>query len=274
MQTSVGRSFGRLVIMFRNLASVLLLAALAGPVAAQSPMPDVYDPGRSQLSREQLQSLLQSYTAGSKNTAYTAAYRERTKAQTQLIKDRLENGDIQVGDKVELVVEGQAPLTATFNVDPGRVLVLPAIGPIPVAGVLRSELETHLTKQISRFVVEPVVHAHSLVRVTILGAVNKPGFFVVPAQSLIPDVLMLAGGPSGTANMQGIKVTRGGKTIWDGNTLQAAIVDGWTLDQLSLRAGDQIEVPAQASRNFVNIARTVLMSVGPTVLLLRLLHII
>ncbi len=267
--------------MFTKFGSLVLSFVLAGGLAAQAPTADApvpapagMDPGRAQLTRTQLEALLQRYQATAGSTAYTAAYRSRTRAQTALIRDRLDNGDLQVGDRVNLSVEGQTALSTTFTVEPGRVITLPAIGPIPLAGVLRSELESDLTKQLSKFIVQPTVHAQSLVRITVLGAVGKPGFYLVPADALLSDALTLAGGPVTGAELNKMKITRDGRTIWDGATLRTALVEGWTVDQLSLRAGDQIEVPAAASSNWGNAARVLLYSVGPLVFLLRSLKVI
>ncbi len=260
--------------MVRKAACLALLLSLAGSAAAQAPAPDGLTPGRAELSRAQLEAVLQEYQATAGSGAYTAAYRNRTRAQVSLIRDRLENGDIQVGDRIDLAVENQPSLTSTFVVDQGRVLVLPAIGSIPLAGVLRSELEGYLTKQLSRYIVEPVVHAKSMVRLTIVGSVGKPGFYLVPAQSLIPDALMQAGGPASDADMNGLRITRNGRTIWDGKTLQNAIVQGWTLDQLSVQAGDQVEVGGKKASNWGNMARAMIMSVGPMFWMLRVLHVL
>ncbi len=235
--------------MSKRFATLLCLALLPGPVAAQAPDRGHYDPTRAQLTRAQLQSLLDSYTQTASSGVYTVAYRARTRQEANLIRERLTNGDLQVGDKIQLTIENQQALTSTFAVQPGRALVLPSIGEIPLAGVLRSELESYLTREVGRYIVQPTVHAQSLIRITILGAVGKAGFYDVPAESLIPDALMLAGGPSGNADMKKLRITRSGRTIWDGSALQTAIADGWTLDQLSLRAGDQIELdpPSKSS---------------------------
>ncbi len=261
--------------MFGKITStVVLVACLAGAAAAQSPAPDGFDPGRAELSRAQLEALLKRYDATAGSAAYTAAYRKQTRGQTALIRDRLTNGDLQVGDRVQLIVEGQAPLTNTFTVEPGRVLVLPAIGDVPLTGVLRSELEAHLAKELSKYIVQPTVHAESLVRITVTGAVTKSGFYLIPAESLIPDALMLAGGPASNADMKKIRILRSGQTIWDGATLQNAIVQGWTLDQLSLRAGDQIDVGGTSGTSTVTIVRDILVTLGPLIFLLRGLHIL
>ena len=40
-----------------------------------------------------------------------------------------------------------------------------------------------------------------------------------------------------------MRVEREGVSVWEGRSLQAAMVDGRTLDQLNLRAGDHLIVP-------------------------------
>ncbi len=162
-----------------------------------------------------------------------------------MVRARLEQGDIRVGDQIALVVEGEDSLSNNFTVRPGEILSLPRIGDIPVGGVLRSELEAHLTEQLARYSRDPVVRAHSLVRVTIAGSVAQPGFYAVQPDRLLSDAIMQAGGPALSANLNGIRIERAGREIWSGAYLQQAIADGRTFDQLSLQAGDQIIVPAQ-----------------------------
>ena len=54
---------------------------------------------------------------------------------------------------------------------------------------------------------------------------------------------MMAGGLTPTAKVEEILVERGADRIWEGRLLQAAMIGGRTLDQLSLKAGDRIFVP-------------------------------
>lgn len=227
-------------------AVVMALLALAPYAEAQTP---TTEPQQAQVSRDGLRSLLTQYQQMETSRAYSAALRDRAKSEAALIADRLQEGDFTVGDRISLVVEGEQQLTDTFPVLPGRKLVLPAIGEIPLAGVLRSELPDYLRDRIGRFVVNPTVHARSLVRVYVSGSVGKPGFYIVPSESLLSDVLMAAGGPGQRSNIRQLTISRGTRVIWAGERLQAALREGRTLDQLSLRAGDQIELPEQRSRN-------------------------
>lgn len=227
-------------------AVVLALLAGAGYAEAQSA---AAEPQQAQVSRDGLRSLLARYQQMENSRAYSAALRDRARSEAALIAERLQEGDFTVGDRISLIVEGEQQLTDTFPVLPGRKLVLPAIGEIPLAGVLRSELPNYLRQQIGRFVVNPTVHARSLVRVYVSGSVGKPGFYVVPSESLLSDALMAAGGPGQRSNMRQLTISRGSRVIWAGDRLQEALREGRTLDQLSLRAGDQIDLPEKRSSN-------------------------
>lgn len=200
--------------------------------------------GGPHATRQGLKQLLQRF----ERTAASGAdgdMRARARFEAALIRTRLSTGDYRVGDQVTLTVEGEDSLSDTFAVATGRVLVLPMIGEIPLEGVLRSELEAHLTEHIGRFVRDPVVRAQSLMRMSIIGEVSSPGFYVVSSEVPLTDLLMQAGGPTEAANITDIRVERGEEEIWGGEPLQAAITEGRTLDQLNLRAGDRIVVPDQ-----------------------------
>jgi polysaccharide export outer membrane protein len=225
------------------LATLLLLGTSVAASAAQS-SPD-WDAGRPQLTRAELTELLERLDNLTGSTAYSSALRSQARDEAVMVRNRLERGDIRVGDQIQLTVEGETELTNTFAVRPGEILTLPGVGDVPVGGVLRSELEQHLTSHLAKFIRTPVVHAQSLVRVTITGGVATPGFYAVQAERLLSDAIMDAGGPALAADLNSIYIERDGQKIWSGRYLQQAMTDGRTLDQLSLQAGDQIVVPMQ-----------------------------
>src|SRR2546425_11897844 len=86
----------------------------------------------------------------------------------------------QVGDRILLRVEGDSALSDTFTVVAGPALRLPVIGEISLAGVPRANLEAHLTRELGRFIKDPVVQARALIRVSVLGEVTRPGYYAVP----------------------------------------------------------------------------------------------
>src|SRR6266566_2267277 len=125
----------------------------------------------------------------------------------------------QVGDQISLQVEGDTALSHTFTVGAGPALTLPVIGGIPLAGVQRAAVETYLTQQLGRYVKSPVVHAKALVRLSILGEVERPGFYAVPADAVM------------------------------GDALRQATAQGMTIDQMNLHTGDQILVPREVRKD-------------------------
>src|SRR5688572_12153954 len=83
--------------------------------------------------------------------------------------------------------EREDALTNTFVVRPGEVLALPGVDEVSLAGVLRSELQEHLTTHLAKYLRRPVVTATSLMRLTISGAVTNPGFLAVDADRPLSD---------------------------------------------------------------------------------------
>jgi protein involved in polysaccharide export with SLBB domain len=233
---------------FLALASV---AVSASPLAAQTADGGI-EP-RAQ-TRAEIEARAASIERGAVALADTAARRQRL-AEADAMRARLRDGDFEVGDRVVLRVSGVPALTDTFTVAAGRVLRLPDLGDIPLGGVLRSELQPYLQRQIARYVINPTVEARSMMRVAVLGAVEKPGFYSVPPDMLVGDAVMVAGGLAREADVGKSVVRRGSKEVWTRQRLHRALLDGLTVDQLDLRPGDEIVVGERVRRDWGDIIR-------------------
>ena len=154
-------------------------------------------------------------------------------------------GDFRVGDRVLLTVEGEPPLTDTFTVVAGPALELPVIGRVSLVGISHADLQQYMTTTIGRYVRNPTVTVRSLVRIGVLGQVQRPGFYSVPAQGMVSDALMAAGGPTNTAKLDKATVLRDDSTAISSDSLSHGLAAGLTLAQLGLLSGDQIVVPAE-----------------------------
>jgi protein involved in polysaccharide export with SLBB domain len=155
---------------------------------------------------------------------------------------RLTDGDFQVGDRIALAVVGEPTLTDTFTVREGQMLRLPNMPDIPLHGVLHAELQDTLTRDLTRYIKEPEVHATPLVRVAVLGDVSKPGYYSAAADELVSNLLMRAGGLVPTSDLGKTVVRRNTETLYSAKALQTAMAQGETIDQLALRPGDEIVV--------------------------------
>jgi protein involved in polysaccharide export with SLBB domain len=152
-------------------------------------------------------------------------------------------GNIRVGDRIVLKVDGETQLSDTFTVTAGPALILPVVGSVPLAGVRRENVEKQLTSEIARFIRDPIVKARLLVRLSVLGEVGRPGFYAMPINALVNDVLMLAGGPTKDAKVEDIRIERNGVPTWPGDSLKVAMAQGLSLAQLDVQPEDVVFVP-------------------------------
>jgi protein involved in polysaccharide export with SLBB domain len=168
------------------------------------------------------------------------------------VRARLADGDFAPGDRVLLEVRDEPALSDTFEVGPTRELTLPSptVGTLPLRGVLRSELEARVTEYLAQFLQRPVVRARPLLRLSIQGEVVRAGFYGVPADAVLADALMAAGGTTRDADMRKMRIERDGEAVWEGRPLQEAVATGRTLDQAFLRDGDQIVIAKRKAGGF------------------------
>ena len=162
-----------------------------------------------------------------------------------------------VGDRIALTVEGPQVVRDTVVVRDGLILRLTGMSDISLVGVKRADVQKYLTQEISKFIKDPVVHATALVRLAVLGQVMRPGFYTVPSDALLSDVVMTAGGPTGTADLNRTVVKRGDVDVATKEQVASALSAGQTLDQLQVAPGDQLIVGAKPSSSFDTILKVV-----------------
>jgi polysaccharide export outer membrane protein len=160
---------------------------------------------------------------------------------------------ISPSDVLEVSVFGVADLTRTVQVSTNGAISLPLIKTVPAAGKTASELEHIIAAkleadylqapQVSVFVKE-----YTSQRITVDGAVNKPGIFPTSGQLSLLQSIALAEGLNNVADPTGIIVFR---TV--GNQRMAARFDlkkiraGNSQDPM-LVAGDIVMVDQSAGR--------------------------
>jgi protein involved in polysaccharide export with SLBB domain len=198
-------------------------------------------------TRAELTRLLEEYDLALSSPAYSESVKGRIRTDAQHIRCRLEYGDFRVGDRIVLSVQGEPELPDSVAVEPGPRITLPLFGTIPLEGVLRSEVTAHLTEALSPFIRDPVVRATGLMRLAVVGQVARPGFYTMPAEILVSEALMVAGGPTTASNLGSIRIERGTTRLLEGEELQEAMRNGLTLDQLNLQAGDQLVIPERTT---------------------------
>jgi protein involved in polysaccharide export with SLBB domain len=183
------------------------------------------------------------------------------------LKTRLEKGDFQDGDRIVMKLLGPTQLLGatgndTIIVRAGRMLPIPQMADMPLTGVLRSELTDRLTHHLAQYLRDSSVRAIPLIRLAVLGQVRLPNYYYTSADVLLSDMVMKAGGPAPTADVNNMVIRRGGEVIWNAQDTRTALADGLSLDRLHLRAGDELYVDeAKGGVNWQQI----LQIVGPLV---------
>lgn len=187
-----------------------------------------------------------------------------------LLRNRLEHGDFQDGDRIVVQLLGSVPYNDTITVRAGKMLPLPRMDDLPLEGVLRSELNDALSHHLARYLRDSTARATPMLRVAVLGQVRAPGYYYTPADVLLSDVLMTAGGPAADANLSEMTIRRGGETIWNAQDTRTAVTDGLSLDRLHLRAGDEIYVPQNSHRNWATLLQVGSIAVSAIVAIITL----
>jgi protein involved in polysaccharide export with SLBB domain len=158
----------------------------------------------------------------------------------------LTTGSLRPGDFVVVRIWREPDLSDTVQIDQGGLAVFPKLGPIEVTGIRPDSLERLLVSRYSKYLQNPSISVNLLRRITIWGAVARPGTYAVDQTMTITDALALAGGATPQGKADKVEVRRGSaRTVFD---LSGGIRQ---VEDMSLRSGDQLFVPERswASRN-------------------------
>jgi protein involved in polysaccharide export with SLBB domain len=267
-QTSLMPSRSALCLTWR--ASIVALTILSAPASAQS---NQNDPARrNEVTRRELESLAVVHEQGAAAQGLNAAERASRRQRAADIRERLAEGDYQVGDRIVIAVEGtERPFKDTVEVREGQVISIPGTPDISLRGVLRSEIEEHLTRELQRYVKAPVVRSTSLIRLTVLGAIGRPGFYSVASDNLVSEVIMRAGGPQRATRFDKSEIRRGDDVVVNGDAFEAAIRQGRSLDELGLRDGDELVFAEKKNIRWMSVVQAVSVTLSLTYLIIRLL---
>ena len=154
-------------------------------------------------------------------------------------------------DLLEVKVFGVDQLNSTVRVDPRGQVTLPLLGPVTVAGLTAQGAEALIAAklrenylqnpQVSLFIKE-----YTTQRVTVEGAVNRPGVYPLRGASTLLTSLALAGGPARMAETTQVMLFRP-----DGTGRRVA-----TVHNLDLIRTGQIDDPTVLNDDLIVVNRT------------------
>jgi len=191
------------------------------------------------------------------SAAAAQADESRNPLEASAIRQRLREGDFQVGDRIILSVFSDVARIDTLVVRGDRVIELPGKSVLPLSGVLRSELKDRVTAEVLKYVRNVQVDVIPLTRIGVLGEVTRPGYFASRSDVPITDAIMLAGGPTATADIERTVVRRASREYRSAQETRQAVAKGLTLDQFGLTAGDELVVGRQ--RQLINPATSAVL---------------
>jgi protein involved in polysaccharide export with SLBB domain len=170
-------------------------------------------------------------------------------------------GDFAPGDGVrikiwrDLTVADQGVvqnlgLNDDFVIDSRGYVSLPVVGEMRASGHTRKSLAQALEDSLDIRAIR--VMCLPLIRVTLLGAVNRPGSYLIDSKDSLWGLINKAGGPANGADFRKIYAARGGHIIV--RDMLQSFEQAHSLEQIGVRSGDQIHVPSYRSPNYFRTA--------------------
>jgi protein involved in polysaccharide export with SLBB domain len=151
------------------------------------------------------------------------------------------------GDSVWIIVWRRPDFTGEFAVAADGSILHPLYRTVMVGGVPLATAEANLRTLLEKFDREPVFVMMPLLRVAVVGEVNRPSMYALGPKTTISEAIARAGGPTQFARLDRVQLLRSGAN--GGHTqmrLDLANVQSGAA-QMPIRSGDQILVERKRS---------------------------
>ncbi len=161
---------------------------------------------------------------------------------------------ISLRDQFTIILSGSKDAIFNLNVKLDGTILFPELGSISVVGLSFQEVKEKLTKLIDQSYIGVTIDVSlqnlSAKKITIVGAVNTPGTYLVNPFSTITGALAYSGGISEIGSLRDIKLIRDNKEIFSFD-LYDLLIKGDRSKDLTIEAGDTILI--NAANQFVEI---------------------
>jgi len=132
-------------------------------------------------------------------------------------------------------------ITGDYFIEPTGLLQLPFIGIINTTDKDIKEIISEIEFRYDSLYKNPQLTVYALFRINVLGEVNNAGFYYVSEVEKFTAILALAGGTTGNADLESIKLLRNFEEIQ--LDVETIIREGSSATDFGLQSGDQIFVP-------------------------------
>lgn len=155
---------------------------------------------------------------------------------------------VSTGDEITLAVWGYADYNGTFSVSKEGYIQIPEFGRVYVKGLTLGAVKQLIAKRLSSFInpkntqYEITLNYARNIGVNILGEVNQPGTFQIPAVNSVFNALNAAKGPTYNGSIRNIEVRRDGKLLRAFDVYEF-LLNSDSRQNFYLQEGDVIFVP-------------------------------
>jgi polysaccharide export outer membrane protein len=147
-------------------------------------------------------------------------------------------------------------ITGDYTIDNRGSIQMPLIGEVRVVGSTPEGLATAIKEKYAAYISDMIVICYPLIRISVLGAVQKPGSYFIERRTTLWELIEIAGGLDGQANIKKIQIQRSGKIVAE--DLMSGYEKATSLDELRVQSGDQVLVPGRSRitmRTIIEVTR-------------------
>lgn len=158
------------------------------------------------------------------------------------------------GDGVKIIFYNISDhISGNYFIQDNGDISLPYLGQIAAANRNIDSVRAEIIGKYNKLYRNPEITVLPLIKINILGQVNKPGYYYVTGVEKLSDLIAEAGGTTSEANLNSIYITRNDKQFKINGT--KIIEKGSKLDDIGLQSGDQIYI----SKKWLNGSNTTII---------------
>ena len=165
---------------------------------------------------------------------------------------------ISLRDQFTVILTGSKDALFNLNVKLDGTILFPELGSVSVVGLSFKEVKEKLSQLIKQTYIGVNIDVSlqnlSAKKITIVGAVNTPGTYLVNPFSTITGALAYSGGISEIGSLRDIKLIRNNKEVFSFD-LYDLLIKGNRSNDLTIEAGDTLLI--NAASQFVEITGAV-----------------
>ncbi len=150
--------------------------------------------------------------------------------------------ELNPGDGVRITfLDIKDDISGDYFIQSNGFIQFPFIGIINTTNRDFKDIKAQIEFRYDSLYRDPVLTVNALFRINVLGEVTNPGFYFITEMEKFTAILALAGGTTGSADLESIYLIRNNERI--NLDIETIIAEGSTATDFGLQSGDQIYVP-------------------------------